>query len=60
MVAGFSRELAATRVEKVARIVSTSAIRESVVKQVYEGKKLPLEFRSFTEVNAAVEWLKET
>ena len=59
LVAEFSRQLMTTRLQKLARIVSTSEVRESAVKKVYEEKKLPLEFRSFIEIGPAVEWLME-
>lgn len=58
LVEGFSRELMATNIEKVARIVTKSTIREGVVKKVYGKEDLPIKFRSFEEREEALEWLK--
>ncbi|GAB3528705.1 hypothetical protein GCM10027443_07030 [Pontibacter brevis] len=57
MLADFRQNLMATRLKKLARIVSGSTIRENAVKKVYEKQKLTIEIRSFTEVAPAVEWL---
>ena len=58
LLAEFSRHLMATRLQKLARIVTASAVRENVVRSVYDQQKLSIDFRSFTELAPAVEWLK--
>lgn len=58
MLAEFSRELMATRLKKLARIVTSSSVRENVVKKVYDDNKLTIELQSFTELAPALEWLK--
>ena len=58
MLAEFSRDLMATRLQKLARIVTASTVRENVVRSVYDQQKLSIEFQSFTELAPAVEWLK--
>ncbi|RDV11947.1 hypothetical protein DXT99_23275 [Pontibacter diazotrophicus] len=57
IVSEFSRSLMATRLQKVARIVSSSTVRENVVKKVYGENKLTLEFKNFTDIAPAMEWL---
>lgn len=58
IVSEFSRNLLTTRIQKVARIVTTSTVRENVVQKVYGNQNLPIEFKSFTEITPALEWLK--
>lgn len=57
MIGNFSGELLATRIQRVARIVTHSEVRENVVREVYKKKQLPIDFQSFTEIAPAVEWL---
>lgn len=58
MVAEFSQNLMATRLKKLARIVTTSVVRENVVKKVYQENKLTVEFQSFTDLDTAIKWLE--
>ena len=58
MLAEFSRDLMETRLQKLARIVTASTVRENVVRSVYDQQKLSIEFKSFTELAPAVEWVK--
>ncbi|WP_210489217.1 hypothetical protein [Rufibacter aurantiacus] len=54
----FVLDLAATRVQKVARVSSTSVFREHVVRKVFNNNVLPIQFESFSEIEPAIEWLK--
>lgn len=58
MVAEFSQNLMATRLKKLARIVTPSPIRENAVKKVYQENKLSIEFQSFTDLASAIKWLE--
>lgn len=57
----FSRDLTATRLQKLARIATRDAAREkrveNLVMEVEEKKKPGIEFRSFTSRAAATDWL---
>ncbi|RNI24083.1 hypothetical protein [Rufibacter latericius] len=57
VIAHFVKSLTSTRVQKIARIISSSHFREHVVRKVFKGNKLPIQFQSFTEVAPAISWL---
>ncbi|WP_089320749.1 hypothetical protein [Pontibacter ummariensis] len=57
LISEFSQSLMTTRLQKVARIVSASEVREKAVKKVYERDGLPLQFKNFEEMAPAIEWL---
>ncbi|ALI98930.1 hypothetical protein [Rufibacter tibetensis] len=58
VIAQFARSLSSTRVQKIARVVSSSHYREHVVRKVFKDKELPILFQSFTELDSAIAWLK--
>lgn len=57
MVSAFRQKLLETRVQKVARIVTSSTVRERVVQKAYTKQDTPSGFESFTEVAPAIAWL---
>ncbi|WP_205503784.1 hypothetical protein [Rufibacter psychrotolerans] len=59
LISKFVQDLAATRVQKVARVVSSSVFREHLVSKVFNSNYLPIQFESFSEVEPAIEWLKQ-
>lgn len=59
LIGEFLKELMDTRLQKLARIVSNSTIREGVVRSVYDERKFPVKLESFTEVPMALEWLNQ-
>ncbi|WP_026463851.1 hypothetical protein [Adhaeribacter aquaticus] len=59
MMSDFLHALLSTHLQKLARIVSSSTVRESAVKNVYTGPKLPIQLQSFTDITSAIDWLKE-
>ncbi len=58
IISQFVQDLATTRVQKVARVISSSVFREHVVRKVFNNNVLPIQFESFSEMEPAVEWLK--
>lgn len=58
IISEFYRNLMATRVQKVARIVKPDSIREKIVLNLLTNMTLSVEVQRFTEVSAALEWLK--
>ncbi|WP_210465210.1 hypothetical protein [Rufibacter roseolus] len=58
VITQFVLDLATTRVQKVARVSSTSVFREHVVRKVFNNNVLPIQFESFSEIEPAIEWLK--
>lgn len=58
IVAEFSQNLMATRLKKLARIVTPSPVRENAVKKVYQENKLSIDFQNFTDLASAIEWLE--
>ncbi|KAA3439772.1 hypothetical protein [Rufibacter hautae] len=58
VITQFVLDLATTRVQKVARVSSTSVFREHVVSKVFNNNVLPIQFESFSEIEPAIEWLK--
>lgn len=59
MISNFSRALLDSHLQKMARVVDESSLRESIVHDIFIDKTLSLVARSFTEVVPALEWLKE-
>ncbi|WP_207430901.1 hypothetical protein [Sabulibacter ruber] len=59
VIAHFVQSLASTRVQKIARVISSSIFREHVVRKVFNNNELRIQFQSFTETEPALEWLKE-
>ncbi|MBD1398118.1 STAS/SEC14 domain-containing protein [Pontibacter sp. JH31] len=58
IIAEFYRNLMATRVQKVARLVTPDSKREKVVKTLLDNMTLSVEVQRFTEVSKALDWLK--
>ena len=59
IIAAFYRNLAATRVQRVARIVKPDSKRESIVNKVLDAAVLPMQVQRFTEELSARGWLLE-
>ncbi|MBC3541411.1 hypothetical protein ACFSC6_15350 [Rufibacter sediminis] len=59
VISEFVKNLCSTRVQKIARVTSSSFFREHVVKKVFKESPSSIQFQSFTEVEPALEWLKE-
>ena len=60
IIAPFYKNLEATRVQRVARIVKPDSKREHIVKKVLEVAPQSIQVRQFTDEISASEWLKET
>jgi tRNA nucleotidyltransferase (CCA-adding enzyme) len=58
IISEFYHDLMATRVQKIARLVAPDSVRERVVKKLLDNMHLSVEVQPFTEVGAAVAWLK--
>ncbi|MFT2009105.1 hypothetical protein ACMA1I_10560 [Pontibacter sp. 13R65] len=58
IISDFYRDMMATRVQKIARLITPDSIRERVVKKLLDNTNLSIEVQWFTEVGSAVEWLK--
>lgn len=58
IISEFYRNLMATRVRKIARLVTPDSKREKVVMNLLDNMTLSVEVQRFTEVSAALEWLK--
>jgi hypothetical protein len=58
VIAEFYRGLAATRLQKVARLVAPGSQRERIIRGIFEDIHFPMEVRAFAEAAPAVEWLK--
>ena len=54
----FYQNLIATRVQKIARLVTLDSKREKVVQKLLDSISLPVELKRFTEASAAFDWLK--
>lgn len=57
IVTQFSYDIKATRLQKVARVVSDSRERENMVRRVMDEVQPVLVMKSFTDVPSAIEWL---
>lgn len=58
IISEFYRNLMTTRVQKVARLVTPDSKREKVVFNLLNNMPLLVEVQRFTEVGAALDWLK--
>jgi hypothetical protein len=58
VMADFARALMTTRLQKMARIMTSDPERESRVNAVKEEVKLSVAFQNFTDRAVAIEWLK--
>lgn len=59
IIFGFASGLRTTRLEKVARVISSVPLREAVVKKVFTEMPLALQFKTFTDSADAMGWLME-
>jgi hypothetical protein len=57
-ISEFYQNLMATRVQKIARLVTPDSKREKVILHLLNNMTLSVEVQRFTEVGAALEWLK--
>jgi uncharacterized lipoprotein YddW (UPF0748 family) len=57
IIAAFYRNLAATRVQRIARIVKPASKREHIVKKVLDAAMLPIQVQRFIDEVSAREWL---
>jgi predicted HAD superfamily phosphohydrolase YqeG len=55
----FAQDLMQTRIKKVARLITSNAVRERQVEQVREKTKLSVEFKTFDTVDNALNWFKQ-
>jgi hypothetical protein len=58
IISEFYRNLMVTRVQKIARLVIPDSKREKVVSNLLSNMHLSVEVQRFTEVSAALDWLK--
>ena len=59
IVSDFILGLQTTRLQKIARIASANFARENTIKRVFKDKIIFIQFKTFPEVEPALEWLKE-
>lgn len=58
VIAEFYRSLAATRLQKVARLATPGSVRERIISNLFEDNHFPMEVKWFIEAAPAIEWLK--
>jgi tRNA nucleotidyltransferase (CCA-adding enzyme) len=58
IISEFYQNLMTTRVQKIARLINPDSIREKVVYRLLNTMSLSVEVQRFTEVDAALNWLK--
>jgi len=58
IISQFYVDLMATRVQKIARLITYGSARERVVTKLLDKMYLSVEVQPFTEVSAAIAWLK--
>ncbi|WP_157433441.1 hypothetical protein [Adhaeribacter aquaticus] len=59
IVTNFIQGLQTTRVQKIARITSASYAKENMISNLFKENVMPIQFRIFTELHDALEWLIE-
>ena len=57
MILKFAKGLAATRLQKLARVVTESTLREEPIREVRQKAQLAVPFKNFNSVEEAVDWL---
>jgi hypothetical protein len=60
IIAAFYNDLAATRVQRVARVVKPESKRERIVLKVLDAATLSIQVQQFTDEGSARKWLVET
>ncbi|WP_192822478.1 hypothetical protein [Rufibacter sp. LB8] len=59
IISEFIQSLASTRIRKIARVESSSFLRETHVSKAFRENARRIQFKSFTEIELAAEWLEE-
>lgn len=59
MILRFAKGLAATRLQKLARVVTEVTVREEPINEVRQEARLVVPFRNFVDVEEALKWLTE-
>jgi hypothetical protein len=58
VITEFYHALAATRLQKVARLVTPGSEREKIIRNIFEDVHFPMEVQWFAEAAPAKQWLK--
>ena len=60
IIAEFYHSLSATRLRKVARLVTPGSVRERIIGKLLDNAGFPMEVRRFTEAAPALSWLRDS